>query len=325
MKIIGIEFAITIDITNEGSEECIVSNLNVIEISKLATKNGPGFRTMVHFKGCPLRCFWCSTPESQSEKPQIMFDKAKCIQCGKCIKNCGKDAITLQNGELILNREKCSNCFDCVSVCHTNALTIAGKYYSPEALAEIILRDKVFFKNSNGGVTFSGGEPLYHLNDSMLDLFKILKSNEISIGIDTTGYVPFENLIKVFPFVDFFLWDLKHINPLKHKEYTGVDNATILDNLKKVADFGIDIYLRCPIIPGCNDDVEHIEGICKVAKQLKSLKEVHIIPVHHYGINRYVNLGQEYPLDSDLKLDITTINFIKEVLERNQLAYKIIF
>ncbi|SHI86846.1 pyruvate formate lyase activating enzyme [Dethiosulfatibacter aminovorans DSM 17477] len=279
---------------------------------------------MVHLKGCPLSCIWCSTPESQLENPQIMFDPVKCIQCGKCIEKCEQGAITIQNGVTTLCWEKCKNTLDCVTACQANALTIIGKHYTSEELAKIILRDKVFFKNSDGGVTFSGGEPLYRVNDSMIGLFKILKSNGISIGIDTTGYVPWKNLLKVLPFVDFFLWDLKQINSQKHKEYTGVDNSIIFTNLKKVDNYGIDLYLRCPIIPGCNDDAEHINGICKVAKQLGSLKEIHIIPLHHYGTNRYAKLGLEYPLNSDLKLEIKTLNFIKEVMDSYKLPYKII-
>ena len=300
--------------------------LTVIQISEMSNKNGPGLRTMIHLKGCPLRCLWCSTPESQNPEPEIMFDEKRCIVCGKCIATCpnqANQAVWADTEKIIHLREKCTQTLACTAVCPTKALSLSGKKYTPEELVSVIKRGKPVFDRTGGGVTISGGEPLYLADQTLICFMQMLKQAGISIGIDTAGHVPWEHIKKVIPFTDFFLWDFKQADSEKHKLYTGVGNELILENLHKLDSFQKKIYLRCPVIPGYTDDRNHIQGILKTALSLNSLREVHLIPLHHYGAERYKMLGKTYPLNPALKTDPSAITAIQEQLIANHIPCKI--
>ncbi len=270
--------------------------LRVLEISRMATHNGPGLRTMIHFKGCDLDCAWCSTPESRSFEQQLALLEKKCIKCGACARACPEKIIDFdQNQGVSIKWENCARCFKCAEVCCSTALSVVGKIYSAGELYHEIIKDQVFYKRSGGGVTFSGGEALLHVGDELLDLLERLRQEEISIGFDTAGCVERAVLEKVIPYTEFFLWDVKLMDDRAHKKYTGKGNEVILRNLRYVDEMGKDLYLRCPIIPGINDHDEHFQGLMDLADQLKSVKEIHFLPFHRLGASRYHKIGLADP------------------------------
>ncbi len=267
----------------------------VLNITRMTVHNGPGIRTLILLKGCPMRCVWCSTPESQKKTPEIAFYADRCIRCDDCISACPLDAITAGDEAVTINRELCDNCGRCVNVCYTEALRLLGREYTVEELVNEVKRDEVAYKHSGGGVTVSGGEPLLE-PEFALELLRTFKRNGINVGVDTCGYVPRENIESVLPYVDFFLWDIKQMDDKKHREMTGVSNKLILDNLCFVSEKNIPVYLRIPIIPGYNDSEENLRAVCDFAKDLHSLVEIHLLPLHHLGEARYAALGREYPI-----------------------------
>ncbi len=278
--------------------------LNVFEISRMTKHNGPGIRTLVHFKGCPLHCIWCSTPESQKREQEFFFKPMRCIGCGACAAACAdhKAAISFIPGEKpVIDREKCDNCFKCVSECHSLALSKVGKDWTVDELLHEICKDEVFFSFSGGGITFSGGEPLMGVTDEYVELYRKIKEKGISIGVDTTGYVPWENIERLLPYIDFFLWDLKFMDSALHKKFTGAENGLILENLKKVEEaakvYNTKVYIRCVQIPGMTDTDENLIETCRFLKNMKCIEEIDLVNFHHYGLKRYEALGKKYEVE----------------------------
>ncbi len=279
--------------------------LNVFEISRMTTHNGPGIRTLVHFKGCPLRCKWCSTPESQLVEPELLYKSSKCILCGSCMAACPNGVFLPDpegTGRLILDRVRCQRCFACVEACCTGALCQSGHDWTVDALMDEILRDEVFFRKSGGGVTFSGGEPLMKVTDELVELYRRVHEAGITIAVDTTGFVPWENIERVLPYVNHFLWDLKVMDPKKHKAFTEVDNALILDNLKRVEErsstYGTRVCIRCVQVPGYTDYDENLVETCRFLQGMRCIEEVGLINFHHLGLKRYQASGHPYQLES---------------------------
>lgn len=271
-------------------------SLSIFEISRMATINGPGIRTMVHFKGCNLNCAWCSTPESKSYERQISFSEQKCIGCRVCTGLCSEKAISIgENGLAEIDWNKCINCLKCADGCCSTALSVIGERYSVEEIFNYIMRDKNLYFRSGGGVTFSGGEILTHVDVALIRLLEKLRDEKISVGFDTAGCVSEEIIDAILPYTDFFLWDIKLLDEQQHKRYTGKSNRTILSNLFKVDEAGICIYLRCPIIPEVNDNDEFFASLIDMAKKLKSLKEIDLLPFHKLGTSRYSRIGLQNP------------------------------
>ncbi|MBL7120312.1 MAG: glycyl-radical enzyme activating protein [Dehalococcoidia bacterium] len=267
----------------------------VLSITRVVIHNGPGIRTLVLFKGCPLRCLWCSTPESQKAEPEIGIYPSRCNHCGYCVPACPLDAISLTEETISINRAQCNSCGECAKVCLPKAITLLGRYVTVAELVEELEKDAIFFKHSGGGVTISGGEPLLQ-PDFTKDLVKACREKGISMGIDTCGHVPWTNIEHVLPYVYFFLWDIKHMDSEKHRELTGVPNELILSNARSVSETGIPLYIRIPVIPGYNDSEENIRATCEFASSLPSVVEVHLLPVHHLGRARYESLNWPYPI-----------------------------
>lgn len=270
--------------------------LRIFDISRMSMINGPGLRSLIHFKGCNLRCSWCSTPESQEYRQQLSFWRKRCIACRNCINVCSSKAISYCDDlGISIDREKCTECMLCAEQCCSGALSGIGKDYSADEIFELIKRDQNLYHHSGGGVTFSGGEVLMSINDEMMKLLSMLKREGISVGFDTAGYVSQKTIEKVMLFADFFLWDVKLIDSEQHKKYTGVHNELILSNLRYIDDSGIDIYFRCPIIPGVNDYDVFFEQIAYLASQIKNLKEIHLFAFHKLGESRYESIGLKSP------------------------------
>jgi pyruvate formate lyase activating enzyme len=285
--------------------------------------NGPGIRTLVQFKGCPLHCIWCSTPESQSHKTEIAVFPGKCIHCNRCSDVCPLNAIQLSATTLNINREICDACGKCAEVCNTGALNIIGKMMTVEEIVKEVKKDEIFYKHSKGGVTLSGGEPLLEI-EFTLALLKSLFENRINVGVDTCGYVSSGDIEMTLPYVNFFLWDLKIMDERKHLDFTGVSNKLILDNLKLVSKKKVPVYIRIPVIPGYNDTEENIMDTCEFAQGLESLVEIDLLPLHHLGEARYASLNRLYPIIGMPLIPDEKMQELKKLVESYGLTCSII-
>lgn len=272
--------------------------VHILEISRMTTHNGPGYRTNVHFMGCPLACMWCSTPESQSFEG-LGFNPARCIACSACVAACPTGALAGAPGEAAaLDRSRCVLCYRCTQECDSGALWKYGKPYTRDQLLAEIMKDKIFFKHSGGGVTLSGGECLLRVDDEMEALYAAVHEAGVTIGVDTCGCVPWGHIERILPYTDFFLWDIKLLDPDRHRELTGADNQLILDNLRKLSFlYDIDLYIRYPLIPGINDTDEDIMELCLYLQSLAEFRELHYLPFHHLGRNRYLYCGKPYQME----------------------------
>ncbi|MBM3173293.1 MAG: glycyl-radical enzyme activating protein [Chloroflexi bacterium] len=266
----------------------------IFNIQRFSVHDGPGIRTTVFFKGCPLRCAWCANPESQAMEPQLIVRDVKCQSCGKCVAACPRKAITQgSNGARIIHWEHCDQCLACVDACIYGALNIAGKRMAVAEVAAEAERDKPFYKNSGGGVTLSGGEPLSQ-PEFCLTLASTLKDRGLHVALDTSGYMGTDNLVAILPYVDLVLFDIKHLDPQQHKKYTGVDNALMLENLNAVAG-RTKIWLRVPLIAGINDSQEHTRQVAELAKKVRADK-VSLLPYHEGGKSKSHQVGKRYAL-----------------------------
>lgn len=266
----------------------------VMNIQKYSIHDGPGIRTTVFLKGCPLNCWWCHNPESQKSNPEIMFFKEKCKSCGLCLKMCPQKAIEFVDGYPVTNEGKCNLCGKCTDFCTSNAREIIGKEMTVKDLMKEIIKDEAFYDESNGGVTFSGGEPLMHA-DYLNDILRACKNRGIHTTIDTSGYADWSQFEKIIDNTDLFLFDIKHMDNEKHFKYIGIGNTVILENLKKLSERGSNIYIRMPIIAGVNDDDKNIDAAVDFISKLNII-HVNLLPYHKMGMDKYVRLNKKYKL-----------------------------
>lgn len=292
----------------------------IYDIQRFSLHDGPGIRTIVFFKGCPLRCKWCCNPESQMKNKQIMYIKDNCIKCGKCIEVCPTGAIDLDNNKI--SHTKCIACGKCVEVCYANALQMIGKKTTIKEVFHEIQKDSVYYKHSNGGVTLSGGEALMQ-PEFATELLKACKSAGYNTSIETTSFASLESLNQVLQYVDLVLLDIKVINNKLHKVYTGQSNELIINNIKHIAKTGKEVIIRIPLIPSVNDTDENINKTIKFIKELQSIIEVHILPYHRLGINKYDYLGYDYLLKQKSTPDEEHIKVIKDMFEKEGFICKI--
>lgn len=268
----------------------------VFNIQTYCIHDGPGIRTTVFVKGCPLRCLWCANPESQLAKPQLMTYSSKCTGCGQCISQCPKHAISIGPYEnkmvVVTNREQCVDCGGCVAVCPASARELAGKMTTVDQALDKIMKDKIFYDGSGGGMTISGGEALVHPFFSEA-LFKACREKGVHTAIETCSFAPETVVDHVFAYVDLALLDIKHMDSEVHKKLTGVGNEQILSNIKHVYhDLKVPVVIRVPTIPGYNDSVENISTTAKfVAEELGPDVAVHLLPYHSLGESKQESLG----------------------------------
>lgn len=267
----------------------------IFNIQKFSVNDGPGIRTTVFFKGCPLNCIWCHNPESKSAKLELMYSEKKCIGCGGCVAACPKGCHVIDSGKHIFDRTNCDLCGRCAKICPSEALEIAGYEKSVQEVLAEILKDKAFYENSGGGMTLSGGEPMYQF-EFAYELLAAAKERGLHTCMETCGFAKAENMKKAAEFVDIFLFDYKETDPQKHKEFTGVSNELILENLKMMDEMGAKTILRCPIIPSLNDREDHFDGIANVANFLRNIIEINIEPYHPLGKGKAEMLDKEYAL-----------------------------
>jgi pyruvate formate lyase activating enzyme len=252
-------------------------------------------------KGCPLRCIWCSNPESKNSLPEIALNSSLCQKCGHCVNVCETQAISLNNDTVNINRKMCTVCGKCVEVCVPKALKIFGKVTTAEDVYQEVVRDKPFYQNSSGGVTISGGEPLLQA-DFAAELFKKCQDASIHTCLDTCGYADPGDWRKVLPYTNLILFDIKLMDSFLHRKLTGKSNEKILRSLEIVATSRIPVIIRIPIIPSINDTDTNINDIANYITGLKGLniREVNLLPYHRFGVSKYAMLGQQYSL-SNLK------------------------
>jgi pyruvate formate lyase activating enzyme len=288
--------------------------MNIFNIQKYCLDDGPGIRTTVFIKGCPLRCQWCQNPEGQNEEIEIAFYKEKCIDCKECLKVC-KNSAHVFNKNHIYTQEVCNYCMECVAGCPANALEKIGFSIKEKDLLEEILGDKIFYEFSGGGVTFSGGEPTYYIKE-LKKILVMCKKNAVSTAIETCGYFDFADFKNILEFLDLVMYDLKFFNSEKHIKYTGFSNERILSNLEKISEIFETIWIRIPAIPDINTGMDEIKNISKFIKSLKNIRRVEVLPFNKIGISKYKSLGKDYNFKdiADNNSYLNTLKLYKEFL-----------
>ena len=265
----------------------------VLAIERCSLHDGPGLRTTVFLKGCPLTCVWCHNPESQSFKPELFFYYEKCVGCGLCGTTCTNHSISTPKH--YINRKNCIACGKCVSACLQSALEIKGVTMWAQDVINIALKDMRYYKQSGGGLTLSGGEPLAQF-EFTLSILRLAKESGLHTCLETCGYTPKDKILSVIPYVDLLLYDFKESNDNKHKKFIGVSRDLIMDNLLAIDKAGAKIILRCPIIPKFNDRDSHFSAIAATVNALNNVIEINIMPYHPMGASKAVRMGKEYPL-----------------------------
>lgn len=285
----------------------------VFDIQRYCLQDGPGLRVLVFLKGCPLRCLWCSNPESQSTKVELMVDPTRCQNCGLCAEVCPVGAIWKETDHFLrYNREKCDLCGVCVERCPSAARRFVGRQMQLVEVIGEIERDIPFFRRSGGGMTLGGGEPTYQPEFSY-NILKTCRDLNINTAVETCGHCPWDVLARLSPETNLFFYDVKQVDSNKHKKYTGVDNQLILDNLFRLTEIGAHVIIRYPLIPGYNDSSKDIDNLVRLVHKLEGIKRIELEPYHRYGETKYKTLGRKYALDG---LDTLTQTQVQRIVDQ---------
>jgi pyruvate formate lyase activating enzyme len=267
----------------------------VCNIQRFSIHDGPGIRTTVFLKGCPLRCPWCSNPESQQDTPEVFLRAAKCIKCGRCQEACPAGAIAVAEAGAAIDRDRCTACLACAAACPSRALEATGEEMSAAEILDVVLRDRGFYRQSGGGVTLSGGEPLRQW-PLVANLLRQAKGHGVHTAVDTAGHVDWEALAAVLPYTDLFLYDLKHADPVRHQAAIGVTNDIILENLRRLlGQPGAEVWIRVALIPGFNASLEDVAAMTEIIQGLPCPPaKISLLSFHKYAAGKYEALGRQY-------------------------------
>lgn len=265
----------------------------IFDIQKYCIHDGPGIRTVIFMKGCPLRCLWCANPESQKKEPEFAFYKNKCIGDKSCVTVCNEQALHFEKEGLLRDTVHCTLCGNCAKTCYAKAIQCYGRSICTDEVVEDCLKDTEFYETSGGGITLSGGEPFFQPTFA-LSLLESFHKRKIHTAVETTGFYSREILQRALSCVDLFLYDLKVIDEEKHIRFTGVSNKSILENLRYLSALEKQIILRIPIIPGYNDTLEDMEALLFFIRDLPCRHEIHLLPYHRLGVLKYEALGKSY-------------------------------
>ncbi len=288
----------------------------VFNIQRYSIHDGPGIRTTVFLKGCPLACLWCQNPESQSMKPEIFYNTERCVGCGRCIAVCPAKAIEMGDAKVVTDRGACTGCGSCVEACPEEARELMGKYMTVEEVVEEVMKDDIFYQRSGGGVTISGGEPFAQPRFTA-DILKRCKARGAHTAIETCGYAPWDRMEQVLQHTDLVLFDLKHMDPVEHKKLTGVPNDLILENARRIwHERHIPLWIRVPVIPGYNDSRENIDTLAGfVVNELSPFIQINLLPYHRLGESKVQQLERPgAPLSADPP-DEAYMEALKEIVE----------
>ena len=314
---------------NNNANGIIERQARIFNIQKYNMYDGPGIRTIVFFQGCPLRCKWCANPEGMVKKNRVMFKMNLCENCLECVDVCpvGIHKINSITNTHEINRSiDCVGCKKCEEACVKSAINIIGENKTISELLEIIEEDRTFYEMSGGGVTLGGGEVLMQ-PEAALSLLMACKNAGINTAIETSGYTKTETILKIAEFTDLFLFDIKHINSDEHFKWTGVRNEQILENLKNLLQNKFNVQIRMPLLKGVNDSEEAITKAMEFLlpyKEYKNFKGIDLLPYHKMGVNKYNQLGVEYPVYGDPSLSDEDLNRIESYIKRYNMNAKVV-
>ncbi|MCJ7434624.1 MAG: glycyl-radical enzyme activating protein [Anaerolineales bacterium] len=295
----------------------------VFNIQRYAVHDGPGIRTTVFLKGCPLHCLWCDNPESQPVEPQLVFWEDRCIHCGTCLAVCPLSAVLEDSqGRKQIDPKLCDLCGLCVDQCYAGALEQLGRLRTVGEVLTIVEEDRPFYDESGGGMTLSGGEPLTQPQFTY-GLLKGAKARGIQTAIETSGFAPWPVWKNLLPYLDLILYDLKETDPKQHEYFTGVSNELVLDNLRRLTKANKPVIVRRPVIPGYNDTPESIHALGRFVRELETVSEIDLLPYHRLGQNKYKQLGQEYLMDDMPTMKDEEVTGLRDILLSYGLNVKI--
>ena len=286
----------------------------IFDFKRFATGDGPGIRGLIFLKGCPLECSWCANPESQDPEPEIMYHQEKCNGSKKCLEVCPHNAIEEdEEFGLIVDDDSCDLCGNCIDKCPYGSLELVGERVTVSKIMDRVRNDRAFYENSGGGITLTGGEPLFQ-PDFSRELLNSCKDNSIHTAIETTGYTSWDSLKSVLPYLNIIFYDFKHLDPELHQEYTGVGNELIKENLKKLSrGFSGDLIVRIPFVPDYNSSEDLLESTFGFLSGLRGIKQVEVMPYHRFGVPKYHGTGREYGLPDIKPVNREEIEYLTEI------------